>query len=139
VYTIRDDRAQRTYTLLVDTSGRGTLRAGNRVPVVTSSMQPDTGGMTTQYQYFDVGVTIDCRVRETDAGKVVVSSDLDISTVAEPVKSAGAAPPNPTVTSVRVGGVSAVVAPGRPAVIASIDDPVTSRKLDVIATVTRLD
>jgi hypothetical protein len=139
VYTIRDDKAQRNYTLLVDAGGRGTLRSGNRVPVVTSSTHPDAGGGTTQYQYFDTGINIDCRVRETDA-KVVLNSDLDISTVVEPVKAAGAASgPNPTVASVRVGGVSAVVAPGRPTVIASIDDPVTTRKLEIVATVTRLE
>jgi hypothetical protein len=138
VYTIRDDKAQRHYTLLVDTAGRATFRAGNRVPVASMSVQPGGAGVATQYNYFDTGISIDCRVREAE-GKITLNSDLDISTIVEHDKSAGNAPPNPTVASVRASGLSAVVSPGKPAVIASIDDPVTHRKLEIVATATKLE
>jgi hypothetical protein len=142
VYTIRDDKTQRHFTLLVDSAGRSSFRAGNRVPVASMSMQPAAGtgnaSVATQYNYFDVGITIDCRLRHAE-GKLVLNSDLDISTIVEADKRAGNPPPNPTVASVRVSGASAVVAPGKPVAIASIDDPVTNRRLDIVATVTRLD
>jgi hypothetical protein len=135
VYTIRDGKTERNFTLLADASGRATFRAGNRVPVASMSVQPG-GTAATQYNYMETGIDIECRLRDV-AGKITLNSDLGISTIVEHPKPAGNPPPNPTVSSVRVSGLSAVVVPGKPAVIASIDDPVTNRRLDIVAAVTR--
>jgi hypothetical protein len=60
-------KAGRRYAMLIDTTGKGTFKIGNRVPVATASFQPGAGGggnatVNTQYQYFDVGVNIDCSI-----------------------------------------------------------------------------
>src|SRR5215831_314963 len=61
-------KTARHYSILIDTSGKGTFRIGNREPVATGSFQPGTGGtginplVNTQYTYLDTGVNIDCRL-----------------------------------------------------------------------------
>jgi hypothetical protein len=93
--------------------------------------------VSTQFQYFDTGVNIDCRLRETN-GRVGLSAEIDVSTIMEHTKGAGANPPNPTIGSIRVA-VNAVLRPGTPTMVVSIDDPVTMRKFDVEATVTKMN
>jgi hypothetical protein len=137
-----DGKAGRHYSMLVSTAGKGTFRVGNRVPYATGSFQPSTGGnplpVTTQYQYFDVGVNIDCQIRE-GAGKVNVKADLDVSTVVQHDRNgAGGNAPNPTISQIKMN-VDALVNPGKPTVVASIDDPVTMRKFDVDVTATKVN
>jgi hypothetical protein len=138
--TDADGKAGRRYSMLVSTSGKGVFRVGNRVPYATGSFQPSTGAnplpVTTQYQYFDVGVNIDCSVREA-SGKINVRADLDVSTVVQHDRSGAAGTaPNPTISQIKMN-VDALVNPGKPTVVASIDDPVTMRKFAVDVSVTR--
>jgi hypothetical protein len=135
----------RRYTILIDTTGKGTFKVGNRVPYATGSFLPGPGpgvpGMpplvNTQFQYFDVGVNIDCQVREI-VGKVNLRADLDISNLIPPDKASMGSVPNPTISQIRIN-INAIVNPGRPTVVASIDDPVTMRKFEVEATVTKVN
>jgi hypothetical protein len=46
------------------------------------------------------------------------------------------APLNPTISQLKIN-VNAIVNPGKPTIVASIDDPATMRKVDVELTVTR--
>jgi type II secretory pathway component GspD/PulD (secretin) len=128
--------------MLVSANGKGTFRVGNRVPYATGAFQASTGAnplqVNTQYQYFDVGVNIDCWIRE-GAGKVNVRADLDVSTVVQHDRSGAAGTaPNPTISQIKMN-VDAMVNPGKPTVVASIDDPVTMRKFDVDVTVTKMN
>jgi type II secretory pathway component GspD/PulD (secretin) len=127
--------------MLVSATGKGTFRVGNRVPYATGAFQASAGGtpqVNTQYQYFDVGVNIDCWVRE-GAGKINVKADLDVSTVVQHDRSAAAGTaPNPTISQIKMN-VDAMVNPGKPTVVASIDDPVTMRKFDVDVAVTKVN
>jgi hypothetical protein len=143
-YRIRDgsDAASkngRRYTLLLDTSGRGTFKVGERVPVATGSFQPGAGVnplVNTQFNYLDVGVNIDTNVKEQD-GKVGLFTSMDISTLVEHKQQAGSTVlSNPTVAQIRIV-VSTQVAPGKPTLVASIDDPVTQHHFDVEAVVTK--
>lgn len=134
----------RRYTMLIDTNGRGSFRVGQRVPVATGSFQPGTGGVgvnplvNTQFNYVDVGVTIETSIKEQD-GKVALNSSLDVSTLVEHKPQAGSAIlPNPTVAQIRIA-VNALVPPGKPTLVASIDDPVTQHRFDVEALVTKAD
>jgi len=123
-FNIRDlsDAAKgaRHYTMLVDPDGRGVFKVGDRVPVFT-------GNQTT---YVDVGVNIETRLHEAN-GKVLLNSNIDISTA----RPGGG---TPTIAQVRID-VNTTVTPGKPTLVASIDDPATQHKLDVEATVTRLN
>ncbi len=129
----------RRYILLIDANGKGTVKAGNKIPYATASFQPGAGApqIATQYNYAEVGVYIDARLKEVD-GRVSLIADLDLSTLLQPDKGAVMSPPTPTVAQLRVG-ITAMVTPGKPTMVAAIDDPVTMRKFEVEATITKMD
>ncbi|WP_321471841.1 hypothetical protein [uncultured Paludibaculum sp.] len=133
----------RRYSMLMDPSGKGSFRLGQRVPYSTGAVQAVSSGgqptplVSTQFQYAEVGVNIDCRLRETGT-KVALNSDLEISTVTAPDKGSTSNPLMPTIGSMRLS-VAAVLTPGKPTSVASIDDPVTHRKFEVEATVTKVN
>jgi hypothetical protein len=145
-YRIRDgsDAAAkngRRYTMLIGNRDKGTFKLGERVPVASGSFQPGAGAsplVNTQFTYIDVGVNIDAILAEEN-GKVTLNSNLDISTLVEH-KAPQPSPilPNPTVAQIKIAEIS-VLTPGKPTLVASIDDPVTQRKFDVEVTVTKVD
>jgi hypothetical protein len=137
-FNIRDGseaaaRAGRRFDMLIESGGKGTLRVGNRVPVVTGT----AGSGPTSYQFFEVSVNIDCRLREV-SGMAEINADLDISNILEPEKTGAGAPPNPTVANLRLS-VNTLLALGKPALVASIDDPVTRRRFELETTVTKVN
>jgi hypothetical protein len=132
-------KAGRRYTMLVDSTGRGQIRVGLRVPYVTGSFQPAGAGtsplVSTQFNYMDIGVNIDCRIRDLKT-RVGVQADIDVSGAVEHPKPQGAnQTPAPTISSVRMN-LASIVAPGKPTLIGSFNDPVTDRRFDVEVTVT---
>jgi len=132
-FNIRDSgdagaKTGRKYSMLLVGQRKGQFKVGNRIPMATSS-QPGS----TQYTYVDVGVNIDCIVEERDA-KIAMHTDMDMSTAVMSEKAPNA---NPTISQIRLN-IDTTLAPGKPTVVASFDDPVTSRKFDVEATVTRM-
>jgi hypothetical protein len=148
-YRIRDgsDAAAKTgrrYTMLIENHNKGTLKVGDRVPVATGSFQPGTGGVgvsplvNTQFSYLDIGVNIDAHL-DDDNGRITLNSNLDISTLVEhkPAQPSQVLP-NPTVSQIKIAEISTML-PGKPTLVASIDDPVTQRKFDVEVTVTKVE
>jgi hypothetical protein len=101
---------------------------GNRVPVTT-------GSGNTQYTYIDVGMNIECVVNDNNSN-LTLHADLDISGAVMPEKGPNAAPA-PTISQIRLS-LDTAVAPGKPTVVASFDDPVTSRKFDVDVAITKM-
>lgn len=71
----------RSYSLLVRASERGSIRLGDRLPIMTSTKEGNA-----QFQYLDVGVNIDARVEDSDVPDVGSSVDLftsiDVSNLA---------------------------------------------------------
>jgi general secretion pathway protein D len=134
-------KAGRRYTLLVDDDRKATFRIGSRVPVASGSFMPSGGGsplVNTQYQYLDVGVNIECLVADVN-GRLALHGNLDLSSVVKHDPAPGGTnPPNPTVGQTRLE-LDTMLEPGKPTIVASIDDPVDSRKLQVEATVTKIN
>jgi hypothetical protein len=126
----------RHYLILVDTHGNGSFKLGSREPVATGTFQPSTGGnalpVTTQYTYVDTGVNIECRLEQGDSNRLQLRADIDISSIV-PQKTPM---PNPVIGQLKLN-LTALLAPGKPTVVASIDDPVSNRKFDVIALITK--
>lgn len=141
-FNIRDGSAAANkpslhYSLLTELNRKAVFRVGNRVPVVTGSLQPGTG-VNTQYTYLDIGVNIECIISDVN-GKIAMHGNIDLSTVVEHDAAAhGANPPNPTVGQTRLE-LDTAIQPNKPTVIASIDDPTDLRHFQVEATVTRVD
>ena len=119
----------RRYAMLIDATGKGTFRAGNRVPYIGSN-----SAQGPQYTYADVGVNIHARLREGN-GRVLLNADLEVSTVIPREKDS---PPNPTIASIRIS-INTILTPGKPALVASVDDPVIKRRFDIEATVTKME
>jgi hypothetical protein len=129
-------RAGRRYTMLIEANAKGTFRVGNKVPYATGSLQPGQGGgVTTQYNYAEVGVNIDCHLSDITNGKLVLHAILELSTIVPSDKGAAMNPPTPTIAALRIE-INDVLILGKPTLVASIDDPVTMRKFDVEVTVT---
>jgi len=106
----------RHYTMLAMDSRRTVFKAGSKNPAVTETTQPQGGNpvASTQFTYVDVGVNI--------------TGDTT------PVPGVR----NPVIRQTKLS-VDAVVELGKPTVLASIDDPLTARKLQVEATITRVN
>lgn len=132
-FNIRDssDAEAKThhYMLLMEEGRKTVFKIGTRVPVATTeSFQPSTGGAAvnalaaTQYNYVDVGVNIECLVSEVN-GKIVIQGNLNLTTVMQHDAAVRAArPANPTLTQTKLD-LDTAVQPGKPTVIAAIDDP----------------
>jgi hypothetical protein len=129
-FVIRDSadaaKSPRRFALEVEAGGNGSLRTGVRVPYAVSGSSP---AAPTQYQYADVGTNIDCRLRKAGTS-VLVTADVEVSTVAPPEKGAAAVASNPSIAQTKVHAGTAAT-PGKPNVIAVIDDPATKHKLEI--------
>ena len=139
-FTIRDGgqaSAGRHYTILIVSGGRSVFRLGNKVPYVTGSAQSAPGApVNAQYNYADIGVNIDCHLRET-AAKVALNANIDLSSVLHADKGPSGTVPNPTIAQTRIE-VSTDLEPGKATILSTVDDPVTQRKLDIEATATKV-
>jgi hypothetical protein len=65
-------------------------------------------------------------------------ADFDVSTIVQPDKAVLPVVANPIIGQLKIN-VDTLLNSGRPTVVASIDDPMTLRKFDVEATVTRVN
>ncbi len=116
------------------TRGRNNkLRSGARYPIATATVDKNT----TQFQYLDIGVSIDCRVVERggylELNAVVESSDIEGADVH--------GVPNSTIDQSPVVGqmksdIRSLIRPGTPTIVSSMEDPASKRRfqLDVTAT-----
>ncbi|MGB8131045.1 MAG: hypothetical protein WCG81_14740 [Candidatus Angelobacter sp.] len=135
IYELQDGKKinQRDYSLLVEANGHGanTLKIGTKVPI-------DTG--KDSYTYTDVGFELRCSAAETVNNKLGVSVDLSVSNFAIPQQN----------TDPRTGGgrpvlravtqrVSAVVNPGKPQILTSMDDVNSTKRMQVELTATKVD
>ena len=133
-FTIKDSgdagaKTGRKYTLILNEHQKSVFKVGNRTPVVTG------GGGTagnTQFTYVDIGVNIECVVAEQNGG-VGMHAEMDLSGAVADRNPTG----NPTISQIKISA-DATLTPGKPTVVAAFDDPVTSRKFEVEATLTKM-
>jgi hypothetical protein len=135
IYELQDGKKinQRDYSLLVEANDRGanTLKIGTKVPIDAGN-----GGMT----YADVGFELRCSAAETVNNKLAVSVDMTVTNFAIPEqntdpRTAGSRPVLRGVTQ-RVG---AVVNPGKPQILTSMDDVNSTKRMQVELTATKVD
>jgi hypothetical protein len=137
--------ATRRYSMMIANNNAGVFKLGDRVPVATGSFQSGVGGVgvsplvNTQYTYIDTGVNIDANLQELSSGLIRLHSSIDMSSIASHNPPAAGVPaPNPTVSQNRFV-VNATLPAGKPTVIASIDDPASNHKIEIEATLTRVN
>lgn len=133
-FAIRDGsepaKQARRYFLLLDAESRGYFRGTTRVPYAVPA--PAGSNAPAQYNFTDAGFTIECDLKEA-GGRVTLNLKLDLSLADT---SRAGQPPAPTHV---VLNVRPSLALGKPAVVASVDDPVSMRKMEFEATVTKLN
>lgn len=122
----------RTYSLLISnaiTTKGGSVRVGSRLPIQSP---PGTGS----FQYYDLGVNIDCRPVREIGSQLALDVNAEISSVVQ--GSDTAAPTLPPVVRQNKWSSSALIPVGKPAVIFSSDDPSSKRTMQIEVTATPL-
>jgi hypothetical protein len=121
----------RSYMIMVeDAPGRNCrVRTGSRVPIVTPST---TGSSVPTIQYMDVGVNLDCDLRErTDGLRLQIG--LEVTNFAQGQEGRD----QPLLRTIRFEGVAAVV-PGKPTVVGALDDATSKRRYELEVTATKV-
>jgi hypothetical protein len=116
----------RNYMMMVEEGSFGNFRVGNRVPIV---------GGEKGLQYNDVGMNIDCRPRERGDG-VSLEIRVESSSVIAQEQPPGATT-NPVFRQ-RRSNMTAVVTPGKPTLVASMDDVLSNRRYEIEVTATKV-
>lgn len=120
----------RSYNISQGVDEWGQLRVGSRVPVVTLAGE---GNRPTQWQYIDIGLNMDSRLKEKD-GTVVMDWRLDLSSVA------GENAPGtnqPVIRNVKNNGQTVLVM-GKPTLMSSVDDLSSTHRFVFEVTATKL-
>ena len=135
IYEVEDGKKinERTYSFPVTTIDGNprdsSVKVGTRVPVTTGEKQ---------VQYLDVGLSIECDLVE-QADKFVVHGNIDMSSFALPEQ--GADPRsggNPVLRNVKQN-FHALLAPGKPTPVTSLDDINSKKRLQVDITAARIE
>ena len=114
----------RRYAFTLDSNGNGYMRMGRKIPV-------QTAGAT---QYLDVGVNINCRLRDGRDNSQQLYVEVELSALQNENSSSS----TPVIRQRKINA-AAVVTPGKAAKIASVHDPETKELLDIQVTLTRVD
>lgn len=127
---------ERKYTLSIEaTRGPakdwGHVRVGRRVPVAVAGT---AGAPSPQYTYMDVGVNLDCSLRE-DEGGLLLETTVEMSSVVTGGELA--VPGAPVTRQARTNSV-AVLTPGKPTLIGTLDDVDSTHSYQIEVTATKL-
>jgi hypothetical protein len=137
VYELQEGKKinQRDFSLFAQADDRGgnKLKIGTRVPI---NIGKDNENVT----YVDVGLDLDCSAVETVNNKVAVRIELNLTSFAIPEQNADprTAGSRPVLRSVSER-LRAVLTPGKPQVITSMDDVNSNKRMQVEVTATRLE
>ncbi len=129
-FTINEtDAGKRTGTqqvaLIVISGGKTVLKQGNRVPVVTGTVESETPH--TQVQYVDVGLNIEASLEGTTEG-LRLRTKIEQSKVAD--EKSGVGTQDPVILQTSLEGVT-TLAQGKPIVLGSLDLPGSTRHQEI--------
>ena len=127
----------RSYSTIMQSGERSTaqIRTGNRVPV-------STGGDKSTVQYYDVGVSIDCRpapverpdfIQLESEGRLALNISAEISSIAG---SQEAAPASPPIVRQNKWSSNVLIPIKKPTLVFSSDDATSKRKMQLELTAT---
>jgi hypothetical protein len=120
----------RRYTVHINDRGdRSITDFGTRVPVPT--------GSNGQFNYIDVGLNINLRIIPAGAERSMLELGFSLSSFAIPEQAKQTAPGVPILRQVRTSS-SIPVATSKPTVVASLDDPNSTKRYEFEAVLTKL-
>jgi hypothetical protein len=114
------------FALTVNPGKDGRIRLGSKIPIATESSNPASLA-PSQVQYQDVGLNISARIREIGAG-VSLDSNVEQTSISEEQSSVGKS--DPVIRQAKLEN-TALLTPGKPVMLGSLDVPGSTRHLDV--------
>lgn len=125
----------RSYSMWLKTDiAWATLRAGNDTPY--STIPPALEKGTGSVNYRNVGFQLDCALDEID-NNPVATINASISDVLHPDQANEAKPTPPVFRNIAFKS-AALLTPGKPTTVSSIDDPNSKRRFQLEVTATKL-
>jgi type II secretory pathway component GspD/PulD (secretin) len=136
VYTLIDlDGTKRLgdqhYSMVLVSGQRTILKQGNRVPIITGTDFKNPNNPQTQYTYLDIGMNFDATIDDAQ-NSLRLKAKIEQSSVVD--NRSGAVPQEPLIRQSLFEG-SAVLTPGKPIILGSLDIIGTTRRLEIQATV----
>jgi type II secretory pathway component GspD/PulD (secretin) len=119
------------YSMVLVTGQRTILKQGNRVPIITGTDFKNPNSPQTQYTYLDIGMNFDATIDDAP-NSLRLKAKVEESSVVD--NSSGALPQEPLIRQSLFEG-SAVLTPGKPIILGSLDITGTTRRIEIQAMV----
>ena len=129
---------QRDYMMIGRTDNQpSSIRVSTRVPITTAEKGGDK-----QYTYVDAGLTIRCSMKEQVDRRLQLHCDIEISSFIRPEQIAG-----PTGNATQIAPILRttrtesweLLTLGKPAILTTVDDINSAKRMQIEITATRLD
>ena len=136
----------RTYSTTVST-GRtdhyGAIRTGSRVPIITGALHGPTNTgdskLEFQYQYLDVGVSIDTQNVHENGGQLSMLLKAEVSSLADSTHASASELPNDPVIRQNSWQASVLIPVGKPTVVFASDALESKGGMQVVVTATQIE
>ena len=116
-------------------TNRGSVKMGEKIPVVTGSYSEAKSDVQTQFTYLDVGISISATVAE-DANGISLNSKVEQSSVA-PVRVTISGVSEPVIRQMVLENTSQIV-PGKSVALGSLDIPDSTSHIEIEVSVEQL-
>jgi hypothetical protein len=140
LYEVDDGKRtnQRDYMMIGRTDNQpSSIRVSTKVPIVTTEKAGDT-----QYTYIDAGLSIRCFLKEQVGSGVQLHCDIEMSSFVRPEQIASttgnAGLAAPVVRTTRTDSW-ALLTPGKPAILNTVDDINSTKRMQIEVTATKVN
>ena len=140
LYEVEDGKRtnQRDYMMIGRTDNQpSSIRVSTKVPITTSEKAGDKA-----YTYIDVGLRINCSMKEQEDRRLQFHCDIEMSSFVRPEQVAGAigqsGPEAPVMRTTRTESW-ALLTLGKPTAFTTVDDINSAKRLQVEVTATKID
>jgi hypothetical protein len=140
IYELDDGKRinQRDYMMIGRTDNQpSSIRVSTRVPIYT-----EVKGNDKQYTYIDAGLNIRCSLKEQVDRRLQFHCDIEMSSFVRPEQIAGAVgkagPEAPVMRTTRTESW-ALLTLGKPAILNTVDDINSTKRVQIEVTATKLD
>jgi hypothetical protein len=140
MYELEDGKRtnQRDYMMIGRTDNQpSSIRVATKVPITTAETKGDK-----QYTYIDVGLKINCSMKEQVDRRLQLHCDIEISNFIRPEQIANATgnagPAAPFLRSTRTESWELLTL-GKPAILTTVDDINSAKRMQIEVTATKLD
>ena len=129
---------QRDYMMIGRTDNQpSSIRVATKIPIYTEVKGNDKG-----YTYIDAGLTIRCSLKEQVDRRLQFHCDIEVSGFVRPEQIAGAigqaGPEAPVIRTTRMDSW-ALLTLGKPAILNTVDDINSAKRMQIEVTATKLD